>query len=103
MWPTCGPTRMSRELGHLRLGARAFRQGASRGSLPRRRTVLAVPEFDWVIDGLRPVGRTMPGRSSRRRTIPRLWVTERLTRVSARHIDERFAQSTARHSGWTRA
>jgi integrase/recombinase XerC len=34
---------------------------SSRGSGPRRRTVLAVPEFDWAIDGLRQwVGQARP-------------------------------------------
>jgi len=62
------------------------------GSLPRRRTVLSVPEFDWVTDGLkqwvedvRPLFKAADH--------PALWVTERLTRVSVRHIDERFAQA----------
>ena len=32
---------------HVRFGK------PSRGGIPKRRTVLAVPEFDWVIDGLR--------------------------------------------------
>ncbi len=31
---------------HVRYGK------AVRGGVPRRRTVLAVPEFDWAIDGL---------------------------------------------------
>jgi site-specific recombinase XerD len=64
------------------------------GSLPRRRTVLAVPEFDWIIDGLRQwVGDARPlfGAADH----PALWVTERLTRVAPRHIDQRFAQIRA--------
>ena len=62
------------------------------GSLPRRRTVLTVPEFDWIIDSLQQwVERVRPlfGAADH----PALWVTERLTRVSTRHIDERFAQA----------
>src|SRR5664279_2658694 len=73
---------------HVRFGK------ATKGSLPRRRTVLAVPEFDWVVDGLRQwVQEALPlfeapGSSA-------LWVTERLTRVSARHVDEFFATARA--------
>ena len=51
------------------------------GSLPRRRTVLAVPEFDWIIDGLRQwvdEARPLFGAADH----PALWVTERLTRVA---------------------
>ena len=37
-----------------RLGSLHVRYGkAARGGPPRRRTVLAVPELDWAIDGLR--------------------------------------------------
>ena len=63
---------------------------SSRGSAPRRRTVLAVPEFDWAIDGLRqwvdqarPLLRPGPRQE--------LWLTERNQRVSAKTIDKRFA------------
>ena len=49
--------------------------------MPRRRTVLAVPEFDWAIGGLRqwveearPL--LVPGDH------PALWLTERLHRIS---------------------
>lgn len=73
---------------HVRFGK------ATKGSLPRRRTVLAVPELDWVVEGLRQwVEQALPlfeapGSSA-------LWVTERLTRVSARHVDEFFATARA--------
>ena len=63
---------------------------SSRGSAPRRRTVLAVPEFDWAIDGLRqwveearPLLR--PGDRGE------LWLTERKTRVSVKTMDKRFS------------
>jgi site-specific recombinase XerD len=63
---------------------------SSRGSAPRRRTVLAVPEFDWVIEGLRqwvdearPLLRPGPR--------PELWLTERRARVSVKTVDKRFA------------
>ena len=64
---------------------------ASRGSPPRRRTVLTVPEFDWVTDvlahwvtELRP--RLAPGNH------PALWVTERRGRVSVTYLNDMFAR-----------
>jgi integrase/recombinase XerC len=73
---------------HVRFGK------AISGSLPRRRTVLAVPELDWIVTGLtqwveeaRPLFEAADH--------PALWVTERLTRVTPRHIDQRFAQIRA--------
>jgi len=63
---------------------------ASAGSAPKRRTVLLVPEMDWVVDTmeewlaeLRP--RFGPGRH------PALWVNERAGRTSVRSINEAFA------------
>ena len=71
---------------HVRFGK------AVAGGLPRRRTVLTVPEFDWIIDSLRQwVEEVRPLFAAADH--PALWVTERLTRVSTRHIDERFAQA----------
>jgi integrase/recombinase XerC len=73
---------------HVRYGK------ASAGSLPRRRTVLAVPEFDWAVDGLRQwVEQALPlyeagGHSA-------LWLTERRTRVKVRQIDDLFAVARA--------
>jgi integrase/recombinase XerC len=68
---------------HVRYGK------AIRGGIPRRRTVLAVPEFDWVIEGMRqwveharPIFNA-PGH-------PALWVTERLSRLSNKDIDKNF-------------
>ncbi|MHA6763112.1 tyrosine-type recombinase/integrase [Streptacidiphilus sp. PAMC 29251] len=62
---------------------------ASKGSPPKRRTVLTVPEMDWVVDVLvewqteiRP--HFSPGRH------PALWVTERGGRLSPRSINEAF-------------
>jgi len=69
---------------HVRYGK------AVRGGVPRRRTVLAVPEFDWAIEGLRQwveQARPLFGAPGQ----PALWVTERLSRVSLRHFDQRFA------------
>lgn len=72
---------------HVRFGK------AVAGSLPRRRTVLAVPEFDWAVAGLAQwVEQARPLFGVEH---PALWLTERLTRVSVRHIDELFAQARA--------
>jgi hypothetical protein len=62
---------------------------ASKGSAPKRRTMLTVPEMDWVVDILQDwlteVGpRFTPGRH------PALWVTERVGRLSPRSINEAF-------------
>jgi integrase/recombinase XerC len=57
---------------HVRYG------NAITGAVPRRRTVLAVPEFDWVIAGLRQwveEARPILGPGD----LLALWVTERLT------------------------
>lgn len=63
---------------------------ASKGGVARRRTVLAVPEFDWVIDGLRQwVEKARP--ILRPGDHPALWASERLTRVSAGYVEKRFA------------
>jgi site-specific recombinase XerD len=73
---------------HVRFGK------ATKGSLPRRRTVLAVPEFDWIVEGLRQwVERARPLFDAEGH--PALWLTERLTRVSARHVDEFFGAARA--------
>lgn len=70
---------------HVRFGK------ATRGGLPRRRTVLAVPELDWIVAGLAQwVQEARPLFEAAEH--PALWLTERLTRVTARHIDVRFAQ-----------
>lgn len=63
---------------------------SSRGSAPRRRTVLAVPEFDWAIEGLQQwvdQARPLLGPGPRQE----LWLTERRQRVSVKTIDKRFA------------
>lgn len=54
---------------------------ASRGSPPKRRTVLTVPEMDWIVPVLEQWfdevrGRFNPGRH------PALWVTERRGRLA---------------------
>lgn len=74
-----------------RYGAVHVRWGkASKGSPPKRRTVLALPEFDWAIEGLRSyveASRPRFGQTSN----AALWPTERGTRVGLRSLDRRFA------------
>lgn len=73
-------------------GAVEVRWGkGSMGSGTKRRTVLTVPEFDWVVEGLeqwvddgRPLLTDNPRGA--------LWLTERGTRVSVRFIDSKFAE-----------
>ncbi|MDQ1414073.1 MAG: integrase/recombinase XerD [Acidimicrobiaceae bacterium] len=75
---------------HGQFGSVNVRFGkASRGSAAKRRTVLTVPEMDWVVpvlgqwcDDLRPL--FSPGEH------PALWVTERCGRISLRHLNEAF-------------
>lgn len=74
-----------------RYGAIHVRYGkSSRGSAPRRRTVLAVPEFDWAIEGLRQwVEQVRPLLRPGERD--ELWLTERGRSVSLKAMDKRFA------------
>ncbi|UNK69900.1 tyrosine-type recombinase/integrase [Microbacterium sp. H1-D42] len=73
---------------HVRYGK------AVRGGPPRRRTVLAVPEFDWALDGLRQwVEEARPRMDPRAH--PAVWITERNSRVSVRYLDIRFAELRA--------
>ncbi|RSS79170.1 site-specific integrase [Streptomyces sp. WAC06614] len=73
-----------------RFGGLFVRYGkASKGGPPKRRTVLTVPELDWIADLLdqyleevRPA--FTPGKH------PALWITERRGRMSARRLDEAF-------------
>ncbi|MEU9099313.1 tyrosine-type recombinase/integrase [Streptomyces sp. NPDC048361] len=82
-------------LDYGRCGALFVRYGkASKGSPPKRRTVLTVPEFDWVVDVLshyldevRPA--FLPGKH------PALWITERRGRLSLRRLDEAFEAARA--------
>ncbi|MGO2932258.1 MULTISPECIES: tyrosine-type recombinase/integrase [Microbacterium] len=75
-----------------RFGLLHVRHGkSSKGSIPKRRSVLSLPEFDWAIDGLRVYVEQVrekfnPGNH------PGLWPTERGTRVGDRYLDRRFAQ-----------
>ncbi|MDR2379708.1 MAG: site-specific integrase [Bifidobacteriaceae bacterium] len=72
-------------------GSVFVRYGKSkRGGSPRRRTVLAVPEFDWAVDGLRLwVDQARPLLDPGDR--PALWLTERRTRVGVKWMDQRFS------------
>ncbi len=73
-----------------RHGALFVRHGkSSNGGPAKRRTVLTVPEMDWVvpvlaqwIDEVRPL--FGPGQH------PALWVTERRTRISLRAVNDAF-------------
>lgn len=68
---------------HVRFGK------ASRGGVPKRRTVLGVPEFDWVVPGMRQwveQARQLADPKNH----PALWVTERRSRVSVKQMDKRF-------------
>ncbi|MFE5872545.1 tyrosine-type recombinase/integrase [Streptomyces roseifaciens] len=65
---------------------------ASKGSPPKRRTVLTVDEMDWIVDVLdywvtevRPA--LSPGR------LPALFVTERASRMSLRGLNTAFEQA----------
>ena len=62
---------------------------SSRGSPPKRRTVLTVPEMDWIVSVLeqwRVEIRPAFGVGAH----PALWVTERASRLSMRSINEAF-------------
>ncbi len=65
---------------------------SSNGSPPKRRTVLTVPEMDWVVpvlqqwvEEVRPL--FSPG------NLPVLWMTERRGRLSRRAINEAFEEA----------
>lgn len=66
---------------------------ASKGGPPKRRTVLTVPEMDWIVDALADyLGEVRVGFSPGKN--PALWVTERRGRVSLRGLNGAF--TTAR-------
>ena len=84
-----GPNPAAPELGrygvcHVRFGK------AKRGSPRRRRAVASV--MPWAVEALAQYAeevRPLWGEAAR---CPALWLTERGGRISARRIDERFAQ-----------
>lgn len=75
-----------------RHGALEVRWGKGvKGSPPRRRTVLLVPEFDWIPDLLHHwTADLRPGFSPGAH--PSLWMTERAGRVQVTRLDENFAE-----------
>ncbi|WP_244177614.1 tyrosine-type recombinase/integrase [Streptomyces atriruber] len=74
--------------GHF--GAVYVRFGkASRGSAPKRRTILLVPEIDWIVPVLEQwVGEVRP--LLRPGAHPALWVTERGGRLDRRSVNDAF-------------
>ena len=84
--------RNPRAAGYGVFGSVQVRYGkASRGGPPRRRTVLTVPEFDWVtgvlgqwVEEVRPL--LVPGQH------PALWVTERRGRIAVSYLDGMFTR-----------
>lgn len=62
---------------------------SSKGTPPKRRTVLLVPQMDWVVDVLDEWVREIRPRLSPDRHAA-LWVTERAGRMSPRSINEAF-------------
>ncbi|MFM9493697.1 tyrosine-type recombinase/integrase [Streptomyces galilaeus] len=71
-------------------GSMTVRYGkSSKGTPPKRRTVLLVPEMDWIVDVLDEWVHEIRPRLSPNRH-PALWVTERLGRMSPRSINEAF-------------
>lgn len=69
---------------HVRYGK------AVQGGTPRRRTVLTVPEFDWVVEGMRQwVEDARPMHAPTGRDA--LWLTERRQRISVNTMDRRFS------------
>ena len=66
---------------------------ASRGGPPRRRTVLTVPEMDWIAGVLEHwVGEVRPAFGPG--SLAALWVTERAGRLSARAVDDAFTAAS---------
>lgn len=64
---------------------------SNKGGQPRRRTVLALPEFEWAIAGLRDwVENVRPLYGCD--DSPYLWPTERRNRISARALNDRFGE-----------
>jgi site-specific recombinase XerD len=62
---------------------------SQKGSPPKWRTVLTVPEMDWIVEVLDQwVGEIRPQFTPGRH--PALWVTERVGRLSPRSINEAF-------------
>ncbi len=75
---------------YSRMGSVSIRYGkASRGGPPKRRTVLTVPEMDWIVEVLEHyLTDVRPAYDPKKH--PALWVTERVTRISGRAVNEAF-------------
>ncbi len=74
-------------------GAVYVRNGkGSRGTGPKRRTVLTLPEFDWIVDGLGHWTDQARPRMTGDWETNILWPTERRTRISGRYLNDRFAE-----------
>jgi site-specific recombinase XerD len=85
--------RNPRAPGHGRVGALFVRWGkSSNGSPPKRRTVLLVPEMDWVVPVLESWLDVVRPSFEDREEGP-MWVTERRTRMSPRAINTAFANA----------
>ncbi|MFD3554478.1 tyrosine-type recombinase/integrase [Streptomyces goshikiensis] len=86
----CDLRRNPKVAAYGRFGAVFVRHGkASKGGPPKRRTVLTVPEMDWIVDVLdqyvaevRPA--FLPGKH------PAFWITERRGRMSLRRLNDAF-------------
>ncbi len=80
----------SKSPGFGEFGAVFIRYGkSSRGGAPKRRTVLTVPEMDWIVPVLKQwvhEVRPLIGAGSH----PALWVTERCSRIARRGVNEAF-------------
>jgi len=75
-----------------RFGAIEVRWGkGSNGSGPKRRTVLTVPEFDWVTEGLQQWMTEARPRYTLEPAGP-LFLSERGTRISEKYIASKFAE-----------
>lgn len=76
-----------------RLGSVQVRYGkASRGAPPKRRTVLTVPEMDWITDVLGDwleTVRPLLGGGAH----PALFLTERCSRISRGHLNSAFVKA----------
>lgn len=79
---------------YSRMGSVSIRYGkASRGGPLKRRTVLTVPEMDWIVEVLKHyLTDVRPAYAPKKH--PALWVTERVTRISGRAVNDAF--TTAR-------
>ncbi len=79
-----------RSPGFGEFGALFVRYGkSSRGGAPKRRTVLTVPEMDWIVPVLKQwVHEVRPLMEAG--SHPALWVTERCSRMARRGVNEAF-------------